>query len=277
MESFLAKKYNIVAPSHKALDLMDAELTSDFFSKHHFDVVIHAAGKPGHRNIPDPTSVFYSDMLMFMNLMHYKKQWKKMIVLSSGAVYDQRYPIVKVKEEDYRLRVPVDEHALYRRVTAELVENIENVVELRLFGIFGKYEDYAIRFISNAICKTLFNLPITIKQDKKLDYLYIEDLMPILDYFIGKNVKYKAYNVTSDESVSLSKLAGMIKEISGKNLPVKIAQKGMGLEYSGGNFRLKGETKNLQLTPIGQAIKDLYIWYSEHKNTLKKELLLKDK
>ena len=275
--SNLAEKYNISAPTRQQLDLTDEDATAKYFSENNTDIVIHAAGKPGHRNAKDPANIYYSDMRMFLNLLRNEGLYKKMIILGSGAIYDQRFDVIKAKEDDDNKHLPIDEHALYRYTVHRMIAGKRNIVELRIFGIFGKYEDYAIRFISNAICKTLFDLPITIKQNRKFDYLYIDDLMPILDYFISHESKFNVYNVTPGQPVELKELAEMVKEISGKNLPVKIAQKGMGLEYSGSNFRLKKEIKNLYLTPIGQAIRDLYIWYSEHKNTLTKELLAKDK
>ena len=61
--------------------------------------------------------------------------------------------------------MPDDEHGFSRYVIAGLRPRDERVVELRPFGVFGPYEDYAIRFISNAICKTLFDLPVTLRQD----------------------------------------------------------------------------------------------------------------
>ncbi len=278
LESPLAKKYQIFAPSHRELDLADDILVAKFFSNRNFDAVIHTAGKPGHRNAPDYANIFYTDIRMFMNLSQYRKNLGKIIILGSGAIYDQRYAIVKAQEKNYRLQIPLDEHALYRRVAAELIENMENIVELRIFGIFGPYEDYAIRFISNAICKTLFDLPITIKQNRRIDYLYVNDLPAILDYFLSASPRHKAYNVTPDDPIELFSLAEKIKAISGKkDLPIKIAQTGMGLEYSGSNLRLKTEMENFDLTPINEAIKNLYKWYSEHKDSVNKENLLQDK
>ncbi len=57
-------------------------------------------------------------------------------------------------------------------------------MELRLFGVFGPHEDYAIRFISNAICKALFGLPITLRQNRTFSYLFIDDLGPIVERFL---------------------------------------------------------------------------------------------
>ncbi len=277
VESFLASKYNIIAPSHKDLDLMDEHKVRDFFKENNIDIVIHSACKPGHRNAKDPTNILYSNTRMFFNLVHNSTLYKKMIVMGSGAVYDMRYYRPKMKEDYFGFHVPVDEHGFGRYVCARFIELVDNIIELRIFGIFGKYEDYAIRFISNAICKVIFDLPVTIKQNRNFDYLYINDLMPVLEHFIENKPAYKVYNVTPDCSIDLYSLARKVINISGKDLPVIVSQMGTGLDYSGDNTLLHKEIKNLKFTAIDEAIKELYKWYSNNKHLIDRNVLLFDK
>jgi len=182
-----------------------------------------------------------------------------------------------MKEEYFDLHVPIDEGGFSKYICAKYVEKVDNIVELRPFGVFGKYEDYAIRFISNAICKTLYNLPITIKENRKFDYVYINNLVSIVDYFIENKEKYRSYNITPDESIELYTIAERVKKISQKDVPIYIAQNDMGIEYSGDNTRLHKEITNLKFTPIDDAINDLYHWYSENIHLVNKEYLLFDK
>jgi len=162
-ESFLAEKYQILAPSHSELDLLEQDSVREYFDKNKIDVIIHSACKPGHRNAKDPTGIFYSNTRMFYNLLSQKNKWQKMIMLGSGAVYGCRHYKPKMSEEYCGKNIPTDEHGFSRYVMAKQAETYENIYELRLFGVFGKYEDWQIRFISNAICKTLYDLPITIR------------------------------------------------------------------------------------------------------------------
>ena len=277
LESFLAEKYNFIAPSQEELDLTDEKRVSQFFRENKIEVVIHTAGKPAHRNTPDPTNIFYTDMRMFINLIRQANCYKKMIVLASGAIYDKRHYQPKMKETYFDNQVPLEEHGFYCYVSAKIMEQISNIVELRIFGIFGKYEDYAIRFISNAICKTIFDLPITIKQNRKLDYLYVRDLMPVLEYFIENKAKYKAYNITPSQPIELYTLAEKVKKISNKNLPIMVSNSGMSPEYSGDNSRLKSQIPDIKFTSADESIKELYDWYLENKHLINKEFLLIDK
>lgn len=276
-ESFLVDKYNVLSPSSLELNVADEKSVADYLHKHTVDVVIHAAVKPSHRNAKDFSNIFYINTRMFFNLERYKEYFEKILVIGSGAIYDNRNYQPKLKEDSWKEHIPVDEHGYCKYVCEKVIAHCSNIYDLRVFGIFGKYEDYAIRFISNAICKVLFDLPISIKQNRKFDYLYVNDFMPILDWFVQNEPKYQAYNITPDSSISLYDLAVIVREVAGKPLhPIVISQEGMGLEYSGDNSRLKSEF-DLNLTPLALAIRDLYIWYSGNKGQLDKNLLLIDK
>ena len=276
-ESFLVDKYNVLSPSSLELNVADEKSVADYLHKHTVDVVIHAAVKPSHRNAKDFSNIFYINTRMFFNLDRYKEYFEKILVIGSGAIYDNRNYQPKMKEDSWKEHIPVDEHGYCKYVCEKVIAHCSNIYDLRVFGIFGKYEDYAIRFISNAICKVLFDLPISIKQNRKFDYLYVNDFMPILDWFVQNEPKYQAYNITPDSSISLYDLAVIVREVAGKPLhPIVISQEGMGLEYSGDNSRLKSEF-DLNLTPLALAIRDLYIWYSGNKGQLDKNLLLIDK
>lgn len=274
---FFGSKYTVIAPSHKELELLDERAVKDYLQAHKPDVIIHSAVRPGHRNAKDPSNQLYNNLRMFFNIIRNGKCFGKMIFLSSGAVYDASKPLIKVNEDFFDTSIPSDEHGFSKYVIAKHIEKLNNIVELRLFGIFGKYEDYSIRFISNAICKSIFALPITIKQDRRLDYIYIDDLMPVLDYFIKNNGAFKTYNVTPDESIELSELAGKVKKACNNDLALIIKEKSMGVEYSGDNSRLRKEIKGLKFTAIDLSIKKLADWYKANKPLINRESLLIDK
>ena len=273
----LGLKYNILAPTHSELELLDTDAVGAYLDKNQVDVVIHAAVRPGHRNAKDPGHELHHNTRMFYNLIRKYDRFKKMIYLGSGLVYDLRNYQPKMKEEYLGQHIPVDEGGFSKYIISRYIEKAENITELRVFGIFGRYEDYSIRFISNAICKTLFNLPITIKQNRRFDYIFIDDLMPVLEYFIVNKGSHKAYNVTPDHAIELKLLAEKVLAQSGKKLPIKIAQPGLGMEYSGDNSRIKAEINGLEFTPIDAAIDKLYGWYAENKAKINRELLLVDK
>ena len=181
-----------------------------------------------------------------------------------------------MNEDFFDSRVPSDDLGFSKYVISKSIENSPNVTELRIFGVFGKYEDYEIRFISNAICRTLFGMPISIKQNRIFNYMYIDDLMSVIDYFIENDGKHRTYNVTDGIPMELLTIAKMILEISGKTQDITIKYDGMGDEYSGDNSRLCEEIRGIKFTEIGQAIKNMFRWYEGNKDMIDKNLLISD-
>ncbi len=276
-ESYLSQKYTIVSPSRLELDCSDDKSVEVFFSKNAFDVIIHSAAKAGHRNAADSNNLFLTNSRMMFNLLKHQDSWGKLINMGSGAIYDMQNYHPRMTERHFGNHIPKDEHGYNKYIFGKLLPHLNNVYDFRIFGVFGKYEDYAIRFISNAICKVIFDLPITLRQNRIFDYLYINDLMPILEHFIENDPEEDAFNITPDKSVELLQVADLVKRISGKDIEIKVAQEGLGMEYSGDNSRLKAEIKNVVFTPIEDAVEELYDWYLKNKNSLNKDLLISDK
>lgn len=272
-----AERHELLVPTSGELDLTDERAVSDYFSRHRVDVVMHSALRPGHRNAGDPSRQLFVNTRMFFNLMRHADRFGKMIFLGSGAVYDVRNPLAKVGEEYFDTHVPADEHGFSKYIIAKYAEKAENVVKLRLFGIFGRYEDYAIRFVSNAICKALFDLPITLRQNRRFDYLYVDDLMPVLEHFISADAAHTSYNVTPDNAVELLAVAEMVRDRSGRDVPIIVGQPGLGPEYSGDNSRLRSEMPGIAFTPLQEAVDRLYGWYEENIHLIDREKLMVDK
>lgn len=274
----LKDKYTIVAPTHKQLDLLDEVAVVKFLQQHDFDVVIHAATENASRNPrKDHSLVLSRDIRMFLSLFRNNKYFDRMFYFGSGAEYDSRHFHHHMKEEYFDTSVPEDDYGLAKYICAKYAESADNIYNLRLFGCFGPYEEWEVRFISNAICKALFDMNITIEQNVFFDYLFVEDLGRIIESFIESNhIIYKQYNICTGQSTDLKSLASIVKRISGKNVRIKIKKKGMKTEYSGDNTRLLAQIGNFQFTSNEQAIRKLYLWYQERKKIVDKKLLLKD-
>lgn len=276
-ESYLAQKYEVVAPGRAELDCSDDDSVAAFFAKSTYDVVIHSATKPGHRNANDTSNLFLTNSRMLMNLLKYQDRWGKLINMGSGAIYDMQHYQPKMSESYFGTHIPKDEHGYNKYIFGKMLPALTNVYDFRIFGIFGKYEDYAIRFISNAIAKAVFGLPITLRQNRMFDYLYINDLMPVLDHFVAHSPAEQSFNITPDKAIGLLDLAELVKRISGQPIDIQVAQPGLGMEYSGDNSLLRREIPDLRFTPIETAVQELYNWYNANKSKLDKSLLLTDK
>jgi GDP-L-fucose synthase len=278
----LSRSHEVLAPTHAELDLTDLGALGAWFSEHEVDVVVHGAVRPGHRNASDPSRQLWTNLRMFFGLMGNAQRFGRLVLLSSGAVYDIARPLDRIAEEDLGTSLPTDEHGLSKYTIAQYLELVHrcgrlDVVELRLFGVFGKYEDYAIRFVSNAICKTLFDMPITLRQNRTFSYLYVNDLVPIVERFLTAPHAEAAYNVVPDWTDDLYDLAERVRARSGKDLPVIVGSPGSGLPYCAANARLRREIGDVHFTPVGVAVDALYDWYSANLAAIDRSALRIDR
>ena len=280
--AYLRQTHDVMAPTRAELDVADPDAVDGWFSEHTVDAVVHGALRPGHRNAGDTSNQLWTNLRMWSGIMRNAHRFGRLIFLSSGAVYDISKPHERVTEDRLGESVPADEHGLSKYVIAQYFDashraGLVDVVELRLFGVFGKHEDYAIRFVSNAICKTLFDLPISLRQNRTFSYLYVDDLGPIVDTFLTADHAHAAYNVVPDRTDDLHDLALRVRARSGKDLPIVVGAPGNGLPYSGANSRLREEIPDVTFTPTDMAIGALYDWYVTNLSAIDRSALTSDK
>jgi UDP-glucose 4-epimerase len=277
VERLDAERYEVLAPRHAELDLLDADAVRAWLRANPVDVVVHSATKPGHRNAADRTGVLDAHLRMYASVARNPDCFDRLIVLSSGSVYDMRHYVPHMAEEYFDTHVPADETGFSRYLVAKHAQRSPTTVELRLFGVFGPYEEYAIRFISNAACKALLGLPITLRQDRRFSYLWIADLLPVLEHFMAEGAAHAAYNVVPDRTYNLLELAKMVRDHAGADVPILAGVQGEGTEYTGDNARLRAEMPGVRFTPMGDAIEDLFEYYERVRDTLSRDALLTDK
>jgi GDP-L-fucose synthase len=266
--------YNLSCINHRDLELLDENAVKRFLINNRFDIIIHTATHNAtETSLKDINYVLNSNLRMFFNLARCSDYFGKMIYFGSGAEFDKRTDIKKVKEEYFDESVPVDQYGFSKYIMNKCISGFNNIYNLRLFGVFGKYEDWKIRFISNACCKAVFDLPITINQNVFFDYLYVDDLSRIVEKIIDKDLKYKDYNTVTGRAVSLYSIACIVKKISNKDIDIIIKKDGLNKEYTADNSRLIKEIGNFDFTDLEYSIKKLYIWYDENKKQIDKKCL----
>ena len=267
--------YSIVSANREVLDLTDPEKVSGYLKQNSFDIIIHAAtydAAPSF-SIKDPEKVLENNLRIFFNIARCKDDFGKMIYFGSGAEFSRNHWKPKMKEEYFDAHIPMDQYGFSKYIMSKYAQMTRNIYNLRLFGVFGKYDDWRYRFIPNACCQAVLNMPITIKQNAVFDFLYIDDLFKIVKWFINNQPSRNIYNVCSGKTYEFMALAEKIVEIAGKDIGVNLKTNGPGKEYSGDNSLLMKELKGFQFTPINQAIKDLYGWYEKHLHLIDKNQL----
>lgn len=263
--------YHIFAPRHAELDLLDFDALKSYVEQNRIEAIIHGAIHVPMFNGAEKE--FFNDMQMFLNLEKLSSSVDKIIYFGSGAEYDKRFPIRNVTEEEFGSSIPASEYGLAKYTMTKIARASENIYNLRLFGIFGQYELWEIKFLSNLCCKAIFDLPLTIRKDCAFNFIHINDLPAVVRWMLEDKPKHHDYNFCHDQSYLLSELASMVKDVSGKDLEIQLLSNEKNLDYTACNRRLKTELNAWKPTPMRQAIENLYRYYDEHREVVDYKVL----
>tara|TARA_B110000003_G_scaffold274078_1_gene313132 strand:- start:11278 stop:12204 length:927 start_codon:yes stop_codon:yes gene_type:complete len=269
--------YITFTPSEIELDLTSTKQVKDFFKKNTIDCIIHSATVL-QINKQYNSDVCEQNLKMFFNLYRYKPKNAKLLNLGSGSEYSRENWKPDMSEAYFDNFIPQDSHSFSKYVMSKFIESSgdENLLHLRIFGIFGKYEDYRFKFISNCIAKNLNNIPIIINQNALYDYLYIDDFTKIIEKLIVVNSEIRIINVTPSESSDLISINSYIQKLLNINNGFEVLNKGFGTEYTGNNANLIKCIGKFKFMPIEQSIESLLGYYLLNANLINKEDLLED-
>ncbi|MGZ0076733.1 NAD-dependent epimerase/dehydratase family protein [Methylomonas sp. YC3] len=269
VEYFKGDNIDVLHPSVAELDLTCAESVSAYLNANPVETIIHSATTLREKT-DYPVDVCENNLRMFFNLARRMTPQMKLINLGSGSEYCREYWHKKMPETFFDSYVPTDSHSYSKYIISKYIEDCRelNMITLRIFGIFGKYEDYRYKFISNAIVKNILNMPITINQNVNYDYIYIGDFYTVIKHFVFNNGKYRSYNVTPVEPIDLVSLVKVINKISDYQSDILVLNDGIGVDYSGNNDRLLEEINNLQMLGYPDAVNELYVYYKENLDSL---------
>ena len=259
LKKYFEKKNNfdVYAPTRQELDLFDDSSCLEYVKKLKPDLVIHSA--------VDITSV-ENTLKVFFNIYNANKYFGHMVQIGSGAEYDKRAYEPRMKESLFKKSIPIDTYGLGKFCIANFLENTVNnkVTNLRLFGIFGSYEDYSRRFISNNICNSLAGLPVSLNRNMLFDFIWVDDFSRFLHGIIDKlPLTRTSYNFCSGSPVSLVDLAEIINRLMSNSTDVIVKNSGMNPEYSGDPSIIFNEIGDFDFTPFESSIGKLIKFYKE--------------
>lgn len=253
--SQFADEYILQTPSSKELNLLNEKDVKNYLNDNYFDVVINAAVcNPIRGNRIDNQTELEQDLRMYYVLKKYNNLYGKMLYFGSGAEFDKTEDIVAVTENDFNNNIPLTQYGLAKYIIGQDIESSKNIYNLRIFGLFGKYENWRTTFISGACCKALKGLPITIRQNVYFDYMYIDDFCKIIKWFIDNESKHHTYNITTGKKVDLVTIAETINRLVENPVPIYVCKSGLANEYTADNKRLSLEVLNLKFRKMEKIL-----------------------
>jgi GDP-L-fucose synthase len=212
----LWEKYHILSPGREELDLLDSKSVDEFFEGKHFDVVIHTATLGGSRLKEEDETVSFYNLIMFYNLIRKKEQFNKLISFGSGAEF----------------KIDYTPYGFSKKIINKLIHKHDNFYNLRIYAVFDEKEKDT-RFIKSSMQHYLNNEPIVIHQDKLMDFIYMPDLISIVEHYIVSKDLLKEVDCIYDDTVSLSNIAQQINNLSINKVPINIQNPLPGENYIG--------------------------------------------
>ena len=165
----LKDKYDITSITRQDFDLTDSKATGLWFKDKYFDIIIHTAVVGGSRLKPEDSSIMDQNLQMYYNLLTYKNHYKKFIHFGSGA--------------EIHLDTP---YGWSKNVIHKSILEKDNFYNIRIFGVFDENE-IDTRFIKSNIKRYINKEAIQIFEDKMMDFIYMPDLISIVDHYINVN------------------------------------------------------------------------------------------
>ncbi|MEI6647977.1 MAG: NAD(P)-dependent oxidoreductase [bacterium] len=209
----------------KNLSFIQGDVRTFDFPKEKFDVIIHVATPASatleQQNPEEMRSIVVDGT---RHVLDFAKQCecKRFLMTSSGAVYGVQPPELTHIPETF----PCNPVTAYGKGKFEAEQMCIEVGEkqgfaallLRCFAFVGPYLPLDEHFaIGNFMSDCLHNRPIIINGDGTplRSYLYATDLVEWLWTILLRGEHGKAYNVGSDDAISISDLAHLVRQCAG--------------------------------------------------------------
>ena len=164
-----SKRYEIINPSSRELDLLNYDAVLDFLSKYKPDVIIHLAAKVGgiQANINDPFVFLNHNLKIGLNIVNasFENNIYKFINVSSSCVYPSIFkdPIKVSCLLQGPLEVTNEGYAIAKIAVMKLCEYITNLnqgfyyktlIPCNLYGKYDKFDPINAHLIPAIIRKT---------------------------------------------------------------------------------------------------------------------------
>ena len=274
--------YCVLPVTRKDFSLLDDNAVADFLQAEKPDIVFNCANEGGARKngYGEQTDIVANNLRMFFNICRNISPDTMLINFGSGAQYAKNRDLINIREDSLGEVLPGDAYGFSKFIMAKYIDGSAHRLTLNptIFGLFGPFEDYTFKFISNACVKNLLHLDIIINQNVRFDYLYIDDFCRILErLMLAGEPAHRNFNITPTASITLTDAVDIINSISDYKSRVIVRNPGLNYEYTGDNGRLLDNLGGCyDFLDYKEAIGRLYNYYKEHLAELDTAAIIND-
>jgi UDP-glucose 4-epimerase len=248
------KNCDLFLVDRSMLDLENNKEVDAFFENRFFDIVINTAIKGGTRLQPDQPEFVFKNCLIHFNLLRNNKMYGKYISLGSGAEFDRLNDITDINEKK---SLPIDPYGMSKILIANTGKEYEKFYNLRIFNIFCE-DELPTRMIKSNTLRYIKKEDIIIHQDKLMDFMYIDDFIKILNFYIDNDKCPKEINCTYKKKYLLSDIANIINNLSNYKVNIQIQCAQVAKSYIG---KYELDKLNIEFGSLEMGIKLCYDYY----------------
>jgi UDP-glucose 4-epimerase len=257
----LYELYDFYTPSHSELDILDYNKLKDYINDIKPDIIIHTAILGGRRTKEETGEVVYKNLLMFENIIKCSQNIKMIINFDSAAIYDRKTDIINRKENEL-YTIPEDYYGFSKYIIYNRTLQYDNIYNFRIFNIFHKNEEKD-RFIKGCFLAKKNNTEFIINDDKYFDFVYEDDFIKIIKYYLDNFDKIKlekTINICYKQKYKLSHIAHLIENIGEyKKINIKILNLECKYNYCGNNELLEN-IKDIELDGLEKSLEKYNIF-----------------
>jgi nucleoside-diphosphate-sugar epimerase len=219
---YLYKYHTLVLINRTICDLTDTSCVESIFNEHgFFDCVIHSAAVGGSRLKTDTVKVISDNLTIFYNLYRYKHKFNKLISFGSGA----------------ELSATHSPYGFSKKIISNIILDTNNFFNLRIFGVFDE-DEIETRFIKSNLDRYLNKKNLIIHSNKQMDFIYMLDLIQIINLFITNNNMPKELDCVYKDKYWLSDIANFINQLNDTKVDIIINEKKHDSPYIGNYYDL---------------------------------------
>ena len=237
----LCNIHEITALPRNKLNILNYNEIKNYLNENTFDVLIHTAILGGRRTIQETGYVVHYNLIMFENILKVAHKFKLIINFDSAAIYDRSTDILNRSELELNT-IPTDYYGFSKYVTYQRSLQYNNIYNFRIFNMFHVNEE-SDRFIKSCFLAKQHNTIVTINEDKYFDFVYENDFINILNYYLLNidSKLEKTINICYQDKYKLSEVAKLIDP----NIQLNIIKKESNNNYSGNGTLLSNLNINL--------------------------------
>ena len=208
----LNKKYNILTPSSKVLNLNNINNIRNYISKKKPSHIVHLAGYIGGigANINDPVNFLQENTLMGLNLIKVSNtlKIKNFLNVGSSCIYppNQIKPNKENKLLDGKIEATNEAYALGKIICIKMCESISrnssmnyfSLIPCNIYGPLDKFNETNSHVLGSLIKKIHFakynnkkTVEIWGNGKSKREFIYVDDVALAIKSFLFKNLTRK--------------------------------------------------------------------------------------